>query len=49
VLRHVQGLPYAEIATILDQPVGTTKANVHRGLNLLRQAIQHQELQGATV
>jgi RNA polymerase sigma-70 factor, ECF subfamily len=42
VLRHVQGLPYAEIATILDQPVGTTKANVHRGLNLLRQALQRE-------
>jgi RNA polymerase sigma-70 factor (ECF subfamily) len=42
VLRHVQGLPYAEIAAILDQPVGTTKANVHRGLNLLRQAIEQQ-------
>ena len=45
VLRHVQGLPYAEIATILDQPVGTTKANVHRGVNLLRHAIEHQEHQ----
>jgi RNA polymerase sigma-70 factor, ECF subfamily len=45
VLRHVQGLPYAEIATILDQPVGTTKANVHRGMNLLRHAIEHQEHQ----
>jgi RNA polymerase sigma-70 factor, ECF subfamily len=43
VLRHVQGLPYAEIATILDQPVGTTKANVHRGINLLRHAIEHQD------
>jgi RNA polymerase sigma-70 factor, ECF subfamily len=43
VLRHVQGLPYAEIAAILDQPVGTTKANVHRGINLLRHAIEHQD------
>jgi RNA polymerase sigma-70 factor (ECF subfamily) len=47
VLRHVQGLPYAEIAAILDQPVGTTKANVHRGLNLLRQAIEQQEARPA--
>ena len=42
VLRHVQGLPYAEIAAILDQPVGTTKANVHRGLNLLRNSLENQ-------
>jgi len=36
VLRHIDGRPYAEIAEILDQPVGTVKANVHRGLALLR-------------
>jgi RNA polymerase sigma-70 factor, ECF subfamily len=39
VLRHVQGLAYAEVAEVLRQPVGTTKANVHRGLRLLRQAL----------
>jgi RNA polymerase sigma-70 factor (ECF subfamily) len=48
VLRHVQDLPYAEIAAILEQPVGTTKANVHRGLNLLRQAIGQPEMVGGT-
>jgi RNA polymerase sigma-70 factor (ECF subfamily) len=36
VLRHVQQLSYAEIAQVLKQPVGTAKANVHRGLGLLR-------------
>ena len=36
VLRHVQELSYAEIAEALGQPVGTVKANVHRGLKLLR-------------
>jgi RNA polymerase sigma factor (sigma-70 family) len=36
VLRHVQDLAYAEIADALGQPVGTVKANVHRGLKLLR-------------
>ena len=36
VLRHVVGLPYREIATALDRPVGTTKADVHRGLEQLR-------------
>jgi RNA polymerase sigma-70 factor (ECF subfamily) len=39
VLRHVQGLGYGEIATILKQPIGTVKANVHRGLRLLREAL----------
>ncbi len=36
VLRHVQELSYAEVAEALGQPVGTVKANVHRGLKLLR-------------
>jgi RNA polymerase sigma-70 factor (ECF subfamily) len=36
VLRHVQDLSYAEAADALGQPVGTVKANVHRGLKLLR-------------
>jgi RNA polymerase sigma factor (sigma-70 family) len=36
VLRHVVGLSYAEIAAALDRPVGTTKADVHRGLEHLR-------------
>ena len=40
VLRHVQGLSYAEVADVLGQPVGTTKSDVHRGLRLLRDALQ---------
>jgi RNA polymerase sigma-70 factor (ECF subfamily) len=36
VLRHVQEMSYAEVADALGQPVGTVKANVHRGLKLLR-------------
>ena len=36
VLRHVQELSYAEVAEMLGQPVGTVKANVHRGLKMLR-------------
>jgi RNA polymerase sigma-70 factor (ECF subfamily) len=40
VLRHVQGLSYAEAAEVLDQPVGTTKSDVHRGLGLLRAALE---------
>ncbi|MDP9382601.1 MAG: sigma-70 family RNA polymerase sigma factor [Chloroflexota bacterium] len=40
VLRHVEGLGYGEVAEVLDQPVGTVKANVHRGVRLLREALQ---------
>jgi RNA polymerase sigma-70 factor (ECF subfamily) len=36
VLRHVQELSYEEAAAALGQPVGTVKANVHRGLKMLR-------------
>jgi RNA polymerase sigma-70 factor (ECF subfamily) len=36
VLRHVAGLSYAEIASVLGCPVGTAKANVARGLDRLR-------------
>jgi RNA polymerase sigma-70 factor (ECF subfamily) len=43
VLRHVQGLRYAEIAALLRQPVGTVKANVHRALRLLRDGLEKQE------
>ena len=40
VLRHVWGLPYAEVAEALDVAVGTAKANVHRGLASLRAQLE---------
>ena len=40
VLRHVDGLTYPELATALDRPEGTVKAQVHRGLALLRTAFE---------
>ncbi len=43
VLRHVQGLSYTEAADVLDQPVGTTKSDVHRGLRLLREALESEQ------
>ncbi len=43
VLRYVADLPYAEMAEVLKQPIGTVKANVHRGIALLRAAINGQE------
>ena len=39
VLRHVDGLSYAEMAAVLDRPEGTLKAQVHRGLATLREAL----------
>jgi RNA polymerase sigma-70 factor, ECF subfamily len=36
VLRYVEGLSYAELAEALAQPIGTVKANVHRGIQQLR-------------
>jgi RNA polymerase sigma-70 factor (ECF subfamily) len=38
-LRHVQGLPYPELAEALGRPVNTVKSDVHRGLALLRRAL----------
>jgi RNA polymerase sigma-70 factor, ECF subfamily len=42
VLRHVEGFGYHELAEMLSQPVGTIKANVHRGTRLLRATIEQQ-------
>ena len=43
VLRHVDGLSYPEVAEALDRPEGTVKAQVHRGLALLRTAYEAVE------
>ena len=43
VLRHVDGLSYPELATTLGRPEGTVKAQVHRGLAMLRTAIESSE------
>ena len=40
VLRHVDGLSYEEISEALDRPIGTVKAQVHRGIALLRTALE---------
>jgi len=44
VMRHVVGLSYGEIADALERPVGTVKADVHRGLARLRNMIDREEL-----
>jgi len=37
VLRYVEGIEYSKMREILKQPEGTIKANVHRGIRLLRE------------
>ena len=45
VLRHVLGLSYAEISEVLECPTGTAKAQVSRGLEMLREkAVVFQEV-----
>lgn len=39
ILRYVEGLRLEEVATVLEQPLGTVKSNVHRAVNQLRRAI----------
>ena len=48
VLRHVEGLSYGEVAAALGQPVGTVKANVHRGIRLLRAALAEETSEAGT-
>jgi RNA polymerase sigma-70 factor (ECF subfamily) len=40
VLRHVDGLSYPDLARALGRPEGTVKAQVHRGLAMLRAALE---------
>jgi RNA polymerase sigma-70 factor (ECF subfamily) len=49
ILRYVEGLKLEEVAGILKQPVGTTKSNVHRAINALRDALtdSRREARGA--
>ena len=39
ILRHVLGFGYDDIAETLEQPAGTVKSNVHRGIQLLRKQL----------
>jgi RNA polymerase sigma-70 factor (ECF subfamily) len=43
LLRHDQQLSYEEIATILDLPLGTVKARIHRARNLILQALRDRQ------
>lgn len=48
VLRHVDDLSYAELAEVLGRPEGTLKAQVHRGLAMLRAAAEAAGLEEVT-
>ncbi len=43
VLRHVDGLSYDEIGLVLDRPAGTVKAQVHRGIGILRTMLDAEQ------
>lgn len=43
VLRHVVGMGIAEISQATGRPEGTVKADIHRGLNRLKQAMEHEQ------
>jgi RNA polymerase sigma-70 factor (ECF subfamily) len=40
ILSDVEGLPYAEIAEVMDLPVGTVKSRLFRGRRRLREALR---------
>jgi len=46
ILRYVEGLKLEEVAAILKQPLGTTKSNVHRAINALREALSESRRAG---
>lgn len=48
VLRHVDDLSYSELAEVLGRPEGTLKAQVHRGLALLRQSLTANDIEELT-
>jgi RNA polymerase sigma-70 factor (ECF subfamily) len=43
VLRHVVGLDYPEISSVTGRPVGTVKADVHRGLQRLKTIMEDEQ------
>jgi RNA polymerase sigma-70 factor (ECF subfamily) len=47
ILRYVEGLKLEEVAAILKQPLGTTKSNVHRAINALRESMTESRRAGA--
>jgi len=44
-LRYFQDMPYAEIAAVLDLPMGTVKTHIHRARQLLTDRVREWEEQ----
>ena len=42
VLKDIEGLDYATIATILEVPLGTVKSRIHRGRLMLREMLTQE-------
>jgi len=49
ILRYYWDLPYAEIAQVLDIPLGTVKSRLDLALKTLRKIIEEQETDGCPV
>ncbi len=47
ILRHIDGMGYVEAARVLGEPVGTVKSNVHRGVQMLREAMGRTANEGS--
>jgi RNA polymerase sigma-70 factor, ECF subfamily len=41
IMWHVEGIAYEEIAEILESPIGTVKAQIHRGRKMLQQKLMN--------
>jgi RNA polymerase sigma-70 factor, ECF subfamily len=39
IMWHIDGISYEEISEILELPIGTVKAQIHRGRNMLQQKL----------
>ena len=44
LLRVAQGLPYEEIASITDTPLGTVKSRLHTGFEILRKVLRRKKI-----
>lgn len=43
VLCDLEGLPYNEVARILDVKLGTVRSRIHRGRTMLRESLAHRD------